>query len=709
MTELNVLPDPRPFYERAADQLAALIDAVRPEQWTGPTPCSEFDVRELVRHVVAGTRTFAEMGAAAAAAAATGARAEAGPDAMGERTGGSRWETAIDDVPDDGWVTAYAQARAQLTAAWADDTTLDALMRVPWGELPGRDVLLAGVLDAVAHAWDLARAIGDRRELDQELAGCTLEAAHRMLPPERRGAPTPFGPVRPAPEGADAYEELAAWLGRHAKWSASTDAVSAAAAGSAAGAVDGGGSLDSAIDALATVLKGSVLRPADQRYDAERGTFNSAVQHRPALIAGVADAADVCAVVAFAAARGLPVAVQATGHGQAIASAGGILINTRRLRGVSIDPEAATAWVAAGVRWEEVVPQAAQHGLAPLNGSAPHVGVVGYLLGGGISLLARQYGYAADRVRTIEVVTPDAVVRRVTADSEPDLFWALLGGRDNFGVVTRVEIDLIPVTRLYGGGLYFDGATQGADILRAYRAWTADLPEELTSSIALFPAPDIEAVPAPLRGRLVVHVRVAYTGSVEEGERLVEPLRAVGPRLMDSLADMPYTACASIFAEPTNPMPYDGDTVLLGELTQETLDAIVEVTGSGDVPCIVEVRHLGGALTRRTGAANSVGLRDAAYLLGVLSPLRGPLTADVVRPIHRSLLAVAAPATVGRPLAFMGPSGQHAGEAGPDAAEELVRSAYRPDDYERLRALKAVYDPQNLFRLNHNIRPAVRR
>ncbi|MFE6775956.1 TIGR03086 family metal-binding protein [Streptomyces sp. NPDC057702] len=701
MSTANTQVDPRAHYERAADQLAALIEAVGPGRWEAPTPCTGFDVRALVGHVVAGTRGAAGLGRAASAGGAAGGGGA--PEGLSGREG------AGVEVPDDGWAAAYAGARAELLAAWADGAALAAPVRMPWGEVPGRQVLAAHVLDVVAHAWDLARALGDGRALDEELAEFTLGTARQLLPAARRGAGVPFGPALSAPEGATAYEELAAWLGRDARWSAPGPLAEEF----------GAGTLDTALDALAARLKGDLFRPGDAGYDAGRATFNSAVQHRPALVAGVADATDVATVVAFAGARGLPVAVQSTGHGQAVASADGVLITTRGLGGVSVDPAAATAWIGAGVRWGEVVAEAARHGLAPLNGSAPHVGVVGYLLGGGVPLLARSHGFAADRVRAIEVVTPDATPRRVTPTSEPDLFWALLGGRDNFGVVTRVEIELFPVARLYGGGLYFDGATQGADVLRAYRDWTADLPEELTSSIALFPAPDVPALPEPLRGRLVVHVRVAYTGTAEEGERLVAPLRAVGPRLIDTLAEMPYTACASIFQEPDNPMPYDGDTVLLDELTEPTLEAILDVTRPGGVPCIVEVRHLGGALARRGPTPNAVGLREAAYLLGVLSPLRGPLTTDVLRPVHGRLLGAAAPSTVGRSLTFMGASGERArGAAGgagtpvdgagavADAAEELVRSAYDATDHARLRALKAVYDPRNLFRLNHNIRPA---
>ncbi|WP_244165137.1 FAD-binding oxidoreductase, partial [Streptomyces silaceus] len=197
---------------------------------------------------------------------------------------------------------------------------------------------------------------------------------------------------------------------------------------------------------------------------------------------GAADAGDVAAAVDFAVGQGLPVAVMGTGHGLSAALEGGVLITTRRMAEVRVDPETGTAWLQAGVRWEQVVTEAARFGLAPLNGSAPHVGAVSYVLGGGLPLLGRTFGYAADRVRRIEVVTPDAQTRQVTPDSDPDLFFALLGARDNFGVVTGLEIGLVPVTRIYGGGLYY-AAEHVEDVLATWRTWTTTLPDTMNSSI----------------------------------------------------------------------------------------------------------------------------------------------------------------------------------------------------------------------------------
>jgi FAD/FMN-containing dehydrogenase len=206
---------------------------------------------------------------------------------------------------------------------------------------------------------------------------------------------------------------------------------------------------------------------------------------------------------------------------------GAVLITTGRMDGVEIDPAARTARVAAGAHWQQVVDAATPVGLAPLNGSSAKVGVTGYVLGGGLSpTMGRTYGWAADHVRAIEVVTADGTWRRATPTDEPHLFWALRGAKGNFGVVTAIEIDLFPVTTYFGGGLFYAGEHTAA-VLHAYREWITTAPDELNSSVALLRLPPLPEVPEPLRGRLVVHVRVCHLGSVSDGERLVAPLRAV--------------------------------------------------------------------------------------------------------------------------------------------------------------------------------------
>jgi FAD/FMN-containing dehydrogenase len=439
-------------------------------------------------------------------------------------------------------------------------------------------------------------------------------------------------------------------------------------------------------------IRGPVLRPGDEGYDEERSGFQTARRHRPAVIVGATGADDVRAAVALAAARGLPVAVQATGHGLAVPADGGVLISTRRMTEVRVDAAARTAWIEPGVRWDQVVREVAPYGLAPLNGSAPHTGAVGYTLGGGLGLLARRHGYAVDHVREIEIVTADARLRYVTAETDPDLFWALRGGRDNFGVVTGMRIGLVPVTRLYGGGLFFP-VDLAADVLRAFAEWTRALPDEMTASVGMVPFPDLPVIPEPLRGRHVTQVRVAHLGDAASGERLVAPLRAVGPRLLDTLAEMPYAESGSIYNDPTQPHAYAGSNLMLSGLDAEAVRTVFDLAGpDAPVPCVVDLRHLGGALARTPEVPSAVGHRDAAYLLRVLSAE----DSAAARAAHERVFAAMRPwATGGRSLNFIYED---------DPAQ--VRDAYEPDDHRRLTELKAVYDPANLFRLNHNIPPA---
>ncbi|MFF3911438.1 FAD-binding oxidoreductase [Streptomyces sp. NPDC001848] len=446
---------------------------------------------------------------------------------------------------------------------------------------------------------------------------------------------------------------------------------------------------------LADRVRGAVLRPSDPGFDARCAGFQTAHRHRPSVLVRPAVTEDVVVAVAHAAEHELSVAVQATGHGLSATLDGGVLLDTGGLTGVTVDAAARTARVAAGTRFAEVVEAASRYGLAPLNGSFPGVGVVGYVLGGGLGLLARQFGYAVDHVRAVDVVTPDARPRRVTADRDPELFRALRGAGANFGVVTGLEIDLVPVSRLYGGELVFDLArTPG--LLARYLRWTEALPEELTSSVSLLAYPDLPLFPPRLRGRRVGHVRIAYTGDGEEGARLVAPLRAAGQLLTDTVAEMPYTECGAIYNDPAMPHAYLGDNVLLRGIDPTEADAVTElVTAPGPVPCVVDVRHLGGALGRPPAVPNVVGHRDARYLLRVLTPLLGASPDQAVEAQHRVLDALAARQRVGgrcQNLVY--------GQV-PGSADDF----WEPADHQWLTGLKSRIDPANLLRCNRNIPP----
>ncbi|KIF68584.1 Mitomycin radical oxidase, partial [Streptomyces sp. AcH 505] len=402
-----------------------------------------------------------------------------------------------------------------------------------------------------------------------------------------------------------------------------------------------------------------------------------------------------------AAATGRAVGVLATGHGPAVAAGDdGVLIATRRMDQVRVDPARRTAVVAAGARWRHVLAATTPYGLAPLNGSSPSVGAVGYTLGGGAGLLGRRYGYAADHVRRLEVVTAEGELRQVTADSDPELFWAMRGGKDNFGVVTEMEIDLFPVGRLYGGGLYFPGGAT-ADVLHAYAEWTRTVPEEMASSVLLlrYPDMDLPGQLAALRGHFVAHVRIAYSPDTptrtEDGERLIHPLRALGPRLLDTVRDMPYADVGTIHHEPVNAsyVSYDRN-LLLHHPDEAGIDTLLSLTGpAAQAPFVAELRHFGGAYTRPPAVPNAVGGRDAAFSL-FTGTADDPAALAERDALHAKLTPWA---TGAANLNFLGVE---------DATPDGVRTAYTDDAFTRLRRTKSTWDPNNVFRLNHNIPPA---
>ncbi|WIX76746.1 FAD-dependent oxidoreductase [Amycolatopsis carbonis] len=408
-------------------------------------------------------------------------------------------------------------------------------------------------------------------------------------------------------------------------------------------------------------------------------------------------AADVQAAVAFAADRHRPVLVKTTGHQMVGTAHGAVVIATHRMNDVAIDAVGQTARVGAGAVWAEVVAEAAKEGLAPLNGSNPTVGVSGYTLGGGLSpTLGRSHGYAADHVHSLEVVTADGELRHVDAESEPELFWALRGGKGNFAVVTALEFALFPVARLYGGGIYFPGERM-ADVLRAWTAWHPATPETMVSSFAVLRLPPLPELPEPLRGAFSVALRFAYNGTAEDGERLIAPLRAVAPAILDTVRDMPYTEVASIHDEPTDPLPYYERGIMLREFPEQAQDRLIELVGpeSDTTMWITELRALGGAWDREPAVPNAVATRGLPYsLLGVEV---GPLSQE--QQLKKSVAAL---------LDGMEPWQSDRRLVNNLAPEEAADAAaiYGPERYERLAAVKKTYDPINMFRINHNVVPA---
>ncbi|MBB5081984.1 FAD-binding oxidoreductase [Nonomuraea endophytica] len=472
-------------------------------------------------------------------------------------------------------------------------------------------------------------------------------------------------------------------------------AGAALAAGSAVAPRDPG---DRLAARLGSAVKGTVLFPRDPGFAAEHAGYNPVVRHAPKAVVVPADAGDVRGAVRVAALLGLPVAVQATGHGISAAADGGILINTRLLSSVRIDPAKRIAKVSAGARMRTLVQAAAAHGLATINGSSLDVGAVGYTLGGGLGPLGRKYGYAADHVRAIDLITPDGRPLRLSPKRHADLFWAVRGGKSNFGVVTELEIDLVRLATVYGGALFFFGDA-AQRVARAYPAWAARLPEEMTTTLAFMRLPKSPSVPPPLQERVAVRLTAAYLGRDHEARRLLAPMLAAGPEL-NTMGTLPYEKIGTISNDPpVAPLPVYERTGLLRTLDAAVVERLLALAGpSVKLPFgVIELRQLGGAFARPAAVPNAVGHRDAAGLLFIANPAPASAAASV-RKLQQGLMDGLKPHLTGGMAAnFMSSA---------DLGPEQVRAAYTPADYKRLTRLKRVHDPLNLFRVNHNIRPA---
>ena len=411
------------------------------------------------------------------------------------------------------------------------------------------------------------------------------------------------------------------------------------------------------------------------------------VAHDPDVAVLAETEADVVEAVRFAAHHGLRVRSHATGHGQSSPITDGVVLGTSGLAGVEVDPASRVARIGAGTRWSAVVDAAAEHGLAPVTGSSTSVGVVGYTLGGGYGPLTRSHGLTSDRVRGFRVVLADGSVVEAGPDTEPDLFWALRGGKGGLGVVTRLDLELVPLRTLYAGSLTFD-ARHVEEVLRGWAAWTATAPDDVTTSVAVLALPDLPFVPEHLRGRTVLALRFAYPGDPAEGERLAAPLRALAPALADTVGELPVRAVATIHADPEDAGPSWVYGAGLREVDEEFLDRFLAELGPGSGSPFVaaELRHVGGAGARDVEGGSAAGGRTAGILLSLVG-VNPPRLPDMVA-------AAASLAQWSQPWAATETNINFL--PGPWTDDALAR-AWSPETAARLASVRAAYDPTGLF------------
>jgi FAD/FMN-containing dehydrogenase len=451
---------------------------------------------------------------------------------------------------------------------------------------------------------------------------------------------------------------------------------------------------DRDLEALRAAIAGRVFVPGQAGYDQARQAWNLAVDERPCVVVVAESASDVVQAVRYARAHRMRIAPQGTGHGAAPLEPldGAMLLRTTRMRQVGIDPAARTARAEAGAVWQDVIVPAAEHGLAGLAGSSPNVGVTGYTLGGGLGWLARRYGLAANSVTAAELVTPGGDLVRADAGHEPDLFWAVRGG-GGVGVVTALEMRLYPVAELYAGDLFFP-IERAAEVLRAWREWTATVPDDVTSLGHILRLPPLPEVPEPLRGRAFAIVEVACLGDAGTGAELIGPLRRLGPEL-DTVAMIPASALGGLNMDPPQPAAGEGDGAFLADFPAAAIDALVAVAGpdAETPPDSVEVRHLGGALARPVPGGGAQPSIEASYLLfaagatptpGLAGPVRAHVQAvkDALAPWHASY-------------------DYYNFEETPAAASVVLP----PASYRRLQQIKTVYDPDQVIISTHPVWP----
>ena len=440
---------------------------------------------------------------------------------------------------------------------------------------------------------------------------------------------------------------------------------------------------------------GNVVRPGDPDWDAARGAFNLLIDQQPQAIAFPADERQVAAVVAHAYERGLGVAVQATGHnaGPLGPLEETLILNTSALTGVSIDAAARRVRVGAATTWEQVTPRLSDLGLAALHGSSPKVGIVGYSLGGGIGWLARKYGMQTNAVTAIELVTAEGHLVRADAVHEPELFWALRGGNGNFGVVTALEFEVHPVRELYAGALFFP-LGQTAEVLHTWTELLPALPEELMSWASVLHFPPLPELPDAFRGRSFAVVMAAFLGTDADGRELLQPLRELGPG-MDTFAVQPPVGLSELAMDPPDPLPFRTTHALLDEVPSGLIEDMAAIAGPGSALTMLQLRHMGGALARREPGAGARATLPGQVCLFGLGVVPHP---DAEPAVSSQLEALSTAAAAHR-----------AGDYPNFVEEQADASAFfDAETWARLRQVKALYDPEDLFQGNHHIPPAER-
>ena len=459
---------------------------------------------------------------------------------------------------------------------------------------------------------------------------------------------------------------------------------------------------EKAIEEFRTQLAGEVVVPGDGGYDAARSVWNGYIDKRPRVVARCKGVADTLTAVRFARSQNLLTAVRGGGHNVAGFGTcdGGIVIDLSAMKGMRVDPEARTARAQPGLTWGEFDRETQAFGLATTGGLVTTTGIAGFTLGGGIGWLMRKHGLTSDNLISADVVTADGRLLTASSASHPDLFWALRGGGGNFGIVTSFEYRLHPVGPVVLGGAVFHPAAKAREVLRFYNRWAATLPDEMTSMVAFITAPPLPFIPARLHGTPMIAVAACHAGSVEDGQRVAQPLIAFGPPEVAHVGPVPYRILQGMFdaSAPRGIHSY-WKTHYVADLSDTAIDALVAETAkmrSLSPFTTLHIHHLEGAVGRVAPDATAFRHRSPRYAMNIVGLWTAGEQPDPhIAWVRRTFDAVQPFATGAPYLNFLG-----------DEGADRVRAAYGAETYDRLAGIKHRYDPANFFRVNQNIRPA---
>ena len=454
---------------------------------------------------------------------------------------------------------------------------------------------------------------------------------------------------------------------------------------------------------LAGSLQGELLLPTDPGYDSARRIWNGAIDRRPAGIVRCAGVADVVAAVRFARERGLEVGVRGGGHNVAGTATcdDGIVIDLSAMRAVSVDPAARTARVQGGALWTDVDRETQAYGLATPGGIVSHTGVAGLTLGGGLGFLMRKHGLAVDNLLDAEIVTAEGAVLRASADERPDLFWALRGGGGNFGVVTSFRFGLQRVGPTVTAGPIFWAADDTDAVLRFYRDFVAEAPDELGTVVRLGTVPPLAAIPENLHWQPAIAVVCCYAGAADDGARAVSALRRFGTPLVDLTSPVRYVdfQCGLDVSVPHGWHYYWKGTTL-ASLSDDAVAVIADhAYAPGSPRSYAAIFHMGGAVARVSHDATAFAGRDIAHNMSIdavwLPDEPGERAAAETQWARRFFEALRPHSAGGVYVNFLDS----------DDDSSRVREAYGERVYRRLAEVKTIYDPDNVFHLNKNIQP----